>query len=155
MHLKPHISSDYYISERHLSFCFCPVTTWFRWVMWESTFCGLLRSLSFWLTSSSGTWKPTYTWTRKETRKTVRYSPSPFPSDTTHPQVRVQHCNLLSLRSWYRRAAGADGGGDHRLSVWSGQRLLPERVWLLQQDHQCVSHYQVWKHLTLESKLRV
>lgn len=72
------------LSELSLPLSFFPVTTWCRWVMWESTSCGPLRSLSFWLTSSSGTWRPTYSWTRKETRKTVRYSPSLSLSDSTH-----------------------------------------------------------------------
>lgn len=47
---------------------------------------------------------------------------------------------LLSC-SGHRRAAGADGGGDHQLTVWPGQRLLPEGVWLLQRNNQCISHY--------------
>ena len=45
--------------------------------------------------------------------------------------------------SWHRGAVGADGGGDHRFAVGSGQRLLPKRVRLLQQDHQRVCHPQV------------
>lgn len=51
--------------------------------------------------------------------------------------------NLVSPCSRHRGAAGADGGGDHHLSVRSGSGLLPKRVWLLQQDHQRLGHYQV------------
>lgn len=127
------------------------VTLLRRWVMWESTSCGRLRSLSSWLISSSGTWRPTYTWMRREIKKIVRF----FFPEIWHMHVhdgrshKVIHCDVLPLYSGHWRAAGADGGGDHRLTLWPGQRLLPEGVWLLQQDHQRLRPYQVQTRLTV------
>lgn len=71
-----------------------------RWVMWGSTSCGPLRSLSCLLTSSSGTWIPTYIWMRKETRKTVRYSNLKRIFSHTHRHIgyiSIHHIYLSTL----------------------------------------------------------
>ena len=64
-----------------------------------------------------------------------------FSLSTSIPLCCSPH--LPPLCSGHRGAAGADDGGDHRGSVRAGQRLLPARVRLLQQDHQRLRHTQV------------
>lgn len=60
-----------------------------------------------------------------------------------HETFHDNSCVCVFMCSWHRGAVGADGWGDHRFSVRSSQRLLPKRIWLLQQDHQRVCNHQV------------
>lgn len=69
---KVHFCLDQQMNSDVSFVSFLPLCSPRRWVMWESTSSGLLRRLSFSLTSSSGTWRLTYSWMRKEARKTVR-----------------------------------------------------------------------------------